>query len=203
MEYETIKRKIISRHRRRRILHCYPFANIDATVSFRGKPFFVFQRPSTVVISHDSTFISSYKWNLAGVSKPCTLCVLKNATLEIGPHSGFSGVSIYCAKKITIGSHVNCGVNVSIWDTDFHPLDFMARRDHDISRIQSEEISIGNDVFIGAQCIVLKGVHIGDRSIIGAGSVVTKDIPADELWAGNPARFIRKIGQSRNTGHGE
>jgi len=197
MEYETIKRKIISRLRRRWILRRYPFANIDATVSFWGKPLFVFQRPSTVVIAHDTTFVSACKWNLAGVSKPCSLCVLKNASFEIGPHSGFSGVSIYCAKRISIGSHVQCGVNTFIWDTDFHPLDFMARRAHDISRIQTEEISIGNDVFIGAQCIVLKGAHIGDRSIIGAGSVVTKDIPADELWAGNPARFIRKTSGDR------
>jgi acetyltransferase-like isoleucine patch superfamily enzyme len=199
----TIKRRIISRIRRFWILRRYPFANIDKTAGFWGVPLFGFDCPSNVVIAHDTTFISTYKWNLAGVSKPCTLCVLKNASLEIGPHSGFSGVSIFCTKKIIIGSYVNCGVNTFIWDTDFHPLDFMARREHDISRIQSEEITIGNDVFIGAQCIVLKGAHIGDRSIIGAGSVVTKDVPADELWAGNPARFIRKIGLSTNTGHDE
>ena len=52
---------------------------------------------------------------------------------------------------------------------------------------------IGNDVFIGTNSLILKGVEIGDRSIIGAGSVVTKSVPASEIWAGNPAVFLRKI----------
>ncbi len=53
--------------------------------------------------------------------------------------------------------------------------------------------NIEDNVFIGANCIILKGVKIGDRSIIGAGSVVTKNVPSDQIWAGNPAKFIREI----------
>lgn len=52
----------------------------------------------------------------------------------------------------------------------------------------------GDEVFIGADVIILKGVSIGERSIIGAGSVVTKDVPPDKIWAGPPAKFVRKIG---------
>lgn len=52
---------------------------------------------------------------------------------------------------------------------------------------------ICDDVFIGCRSIILKGVTIGARSIIAAGSVVTKDVPADEIWGGNPAQFIKKI----------
>ena len=55
--------------------------------------------------------------------------------------------------------------------------------------------NIEDNVFIGANCIILKGVKIGDRSIIGAGSVVTKNVPSDQIWAGNPAKFIREINQ--------
>lgn len=51
---------------------------------------------------------------------------------------------------------------------------------------------INDNVFIGARCIILKGVTIGSKSIIGAGSVVTKNIPEGEIWAGNPAKFIKK-----------
>ena len=58
---------------------------------------------------------------------------------------------------------------------------------------QCAPVVIGGNVFIGARCIILKGVTIGENSIIGAGSVVTKSIPANEIWAGNPAKFIRKI----------
>ncbi len=54
-------------------------------------------------------------------------------------------------------------------------------------------ITVGNGVWIGAKSSILPGVTIGDNAIIGAGSVVTKDVPADEIWAGNPVRFIRKV----------
>lgn len=54
-------------------------------------------------------------------------------------------------------------------------------------------VVIKDGVFIGAHCIILKGVTIGEKSIIGAGSVVTKSIPDGEIWAGNPAKFIRRI----------
>ena len=81
-----------------------------------------------------------------------------------------------------------------IYTSDFHSLNANIRRTkNDIKSRKTSPVKIGNDVFIGAKCIILKGVEIGDRSIIGAGSVVTKNIPNDEIWAGNPARFIRKI----------
>jgi acetyltransferase-like isoleucine patch superfamily enzyme len=80
-----------------------------------------------------------------------------------------------------------------IWDTDFHPIQFEERRANDITKITSAPIEIADDVFIGANSIILKGVSIGSRAVIGAGSVVTKNIPDDEVWAGNPARFIKKI----------
>lgn len=54
------------------------------------------------------------------------------------------------------------------------------------------DVSIGNNVFIGAKTIIAKSVTIGNNVLVGAGSVVTKDIPDNEVWAGNPARFIRK-----------
>lgn len=55
------------------------------------------------------------------------------------------------------------------------------------------KVTIEHDVFVGAGCIILKGVTIGACSVIGAGSVVTKNIPANQVWAGNPARFIRNL----------
>jgi len=138
-------------------------------------------------------FNSSLKSNFIGLYKPCTIGVTSNGQLYIGDYSGFSGVSIYCDSVITIGSFVNCGGNVSIWDTDFHPLNAEDRRRNEAGKIISLPIEIGDDVFIGAHSIILKGVKIGARSIIGAGSVVTKHIPEDEIWGGNPAKFIRRI----------
>jgi acetyltransferase-like isoleucine patch superfamily enzyme len=58
--------------------------------------------------------------------------------------------------------------------------------------IKSSPVKIGDDVFIGANALILKGVTIGDRAIVGAGSVVARDAPEDEVWAGNPACMVRK-----------
>ncbi|HEX9511601.1 MAG TPA: acyltransferase [Puia sp.] len=144
----------------------------------------------------DVKFNCSLRSNFVGLFKTCTVAVLKNASLEIGDYSGFSGVSIYCAEKISIGKYVNFGGNVCIWDTDFHPLDYAERRVHNMQQINSAPIIVEDDVFVGANSIILKGITIGARSIIGAGSVVSKNIPPDEIWAGNPVKFIRKIGEN-------
>jgi acetyltransferase-like isoleucine patch superfamily enzyme len=161
------------------------FPIIKGRIKLYGEGRFVFGK--------DLKFNCSIGSNFVGLYKTCTVAVLKNAQLEIGDHSGFSAVSIYCSEKIRIGSHVNCGGNVSIWDTDFHPLDYQERRVHNTDKINSAPISIGDDVFIGANSIVLKGINIGDRAIIGAGSVVSKNIPPDDIWAGNPIKFIKRI----------
>lgn len=138
------------------------------------------------------SFNSTITSNLAGLYKPCTIYVLRKGVLIIGDNTGFSGVSIYCTNSIVIGNYCNIGVNVAIWDTDFHPLNYIERR-VTIESAKNLPIVIGNDVFIGANSIILKGVTIGDRSIIGAGSVVTRNIPSNEVWAGNPAKFINSI----------
>ena len=81
------------------------------------------------------------------------------------------------------------GGGSKIYDTDFHWLDYYKRSTQGGG--MTSPIYIDDGVFIGANCIILKGIHIGKKAIIGAGSVVTKDIPQEEIWAGNPARRIR------------
>lgn len=82
-----------------------------------------------------------------------------------------------------------------IYDTDFHSLDPTIRlsKTMDIISAKWGKVSIGNHVFIGAHTTILKGITIGDNSVIGACSVVTKNIPSNEIWAGNPAKYIAKI----------
>lgn len=58
---------------------------------------------------------------------------------------------------------------------------------------KTKPVIIKDGAFIGTDCIILKGVTIGEKSVIGAGSVVTKSVPDGEIWAGNPAKFIRKV----------
>jgi acetyltransferase-like isoleucine patch superfamily enzyme len=140
----------------------------------------------------DVVFNSSLQSNWVGLYKQSTVAVMQGAKLIIKNNSGFSGVSIFCSKNIEVGSYCNFGGNVSIWDTNFHSLDYELRR-AGLEDVKSDSIIIGDDVFVGANAIILKGVTIGNRSIIGAGSVVTKNIPSDEMWAGNPAIKIRDI----------
>ena len=131
-------------------------------------------------------------YNDAGWYAKCSLWVKEKATLKIGDNSGFNGVLIYSSKSVSIGDNVKVGGGSRIFDTDFHPLDYLTRRTSN-EGTKTADIVIGDDVFIGTNCIISKGVHIGARSIIAAGSVVVKSIPADEVWGGNPAKFIRKL----------
>jgi maltose O-acetyltransferase len=95
------------------------------------------------------------------------------------------------AAKITLGNRCLGGPNVMILDSDFHGL---AVADRMItSRANRSSVVVGDDVFIGASVIILKGVTVGDGSVIAAGSVVAKDIPANVIAGGNPARALREL----------
>lgn len=86
------------------------------------------------------------------------------------------------------------GGGTCIIDTDFHPVEWKQRRKLEL-RVKGKisSINIGKDVFIGTNCVILKGVSIGDRSVIAAGSVVVKDIPSDVIAGGNPCKVIKSI----------
>lgn len=113
--------------------------------------------------------------------------------IDIGNNTGMSNVTIIANTGVKIGNDVLIGGSTKIYDTDFHAIEYKYRMEKPDLHIKSCKVEICDGAFIGAHCIILKGVTIGKRSIVGAGSVVTKDIPEDEIWAGNPARFIRKI----------
>lgn len=113
--------------------------------------------------------------------------------IEIGNNVGISNATIVAYKGVKIGDNVLIGGSTKIYDTDFHSLQFKYRMEKPDLHIKTAKVEIGDGSFIGAHCIILKGVTIGKRCIIGAGSVVTKNIPDGEIWAGNPARFIRKV----------
>ena len=99
------------------------------------------------------------------------------------------GLTILDVGKVTIGDNVMLAPNVSIY-TAGHPV-------HPDSRNSGYEygipITIGNNVWIGGNAVILPGVTIGNNVVIGAGSVVTKDIPDNVIAAGNPCRILRKI----------
>lgn len=150
---------------------------------------------SRVVIGEQVLLCSWSRWTALGVSHPVVLRTLTaGAVLRIGRDTGISGGSFCAAVGIDIGERCLIGADVMVSDTDFHSLAPEGRSTGtDWSRVGSAPVRIGNDVFIGARVVILKGVAIGDGAVIGAGSVVTRSVPARAVAAGNPARVFRAL----------
>ena len=136
---------------------------------------------------------SGTRFNPIGGDTICRLIVYPEGILSIGEKVGISNSTIVCQRSITIDDSVYIGGSCRIWDTDFHAINPYSRLSDFDTKVKTAPIHIRNRAFIGGGSIILKGVDIGVNSIVAAGSVVTKSIPDNEIWGGNPARFIRKL----------
>jgi len=110
--------------------------------------------------------------------------------LKIGHNSGIGyGTVISVAKEVIIGDNCMVGPNCIIMDNDDHPISPQKRElDEGVSKKDVLSVKIGNNVWIGANCAILKGVTIGDNSIIATHSVITKNVMENCVYAGYPAR---------------
>ena len=134
------------------------------------------------------------KSNSIGLIQPCVFNIsYPSSCIIIGDNVGISGSSICARKSVTIGNNVLIGSGCLITDSDAHPIDWRARREGNEDGVSCDPVLIGDDVFVGSRSVILKGVTIGERTVIGAGSVVVRDIPADCIAAGNPARVVKKL----------
>jgi acetyltransferase-like isoleucine patch superfamily enzyme len=136
---------------------------------------------------------SGIRYNPIGCEVNTRLVTYKSGEIIIGNDVGISNSIFISRLKIQIEDNVLIGNGCKIWDNDFHSLEVDKRHSVDKLLIKSSKILIKKNAFIGGCSIVLKGVTIGENSVIGAGSVVSKDIPNNEIWAGNPIRFIKRI----------
>lgn len=160
---------------------------------FYGVPIVQKHRRSTMLIGDGLELRSTPHSNALGPFHPVILSTRRaGARLVIGRGFGMTGGTICVEESITIGDDVWVGANTTITDTDFHPLDLAARLARPLDGATAPVV-IEDGAFIGMQSLVLKGVTIGERSVIGAGSVVTRDIPPGVIAAGNPARVIRPL----------
>jgi acetyltransferase-like isoleucine patch superfamily enzyme len=127
-----------------------------------------------------------------GVPHPTILGALRSgAKITIGDNSTMCGVSINCRAAITIGSWVQLGPGACLWDNDGQDLwNPNLRRLRNVQGVRMAPIVIEDDAFICPRAIILKGVTIGRGSVVGAGAVVTKDVPPGVIVAGNPARQV-------------
>jgi acetyltransferase-like isoleucine patch superfamily enzyme len=132
------------------------------------------------------------------------------ARMELGKGSFLAaGAEINVQEFVCIGDHVLIAAGVYITDHNSHSLDYRDRLGDldlfrarmqgrtpavkDFSRIAHAAVHIGSHVWIGMRAMILKGVRIGDRAVVAAGAVVTRDVPDDSVVAGNPARVVKKL----------
>jgi acetyltransferase-like isoleucine patch superfamily enzyme len=159
---------------------------VGSGCEFRGLTRFRRHPGSTITIGKNCLFFSSPASNLIGVNRPCIVSTLtEGAQIEIGPNCGFSGTVIGCASKIVLGDDVRCGANTLITDTDWHMDDPRTGPD--------EPIKIEKGVWLGVNVTVLKGVTIGENTMVSAGSVVIHSLPANVVAGGMPAKVLKQI----------
>ena len=161
--------------------------SLGKNVVFCGKAVFHRAKESHITIGDDCMLISdSNSRNLVGINRPCIINTQsKGAVIEIGAGTGMSGTVISARVGVKIGQNVKCGANTLIIDSDWHPEDPRSGL--------PKPIDIGDNVWLGAGVIVLKGVQIGVNTVIGANSVVTKSIPANVVAGGNPCKIIKSL----------
>lgn len=154
--------------------------------NFYGWCSFFRRNGSIITIGKNAKFNYSSWSNHIGLNHRCIISTMSNdARIKIGNNLGISSSTITCFKSIDIGNNVRVGANCVIADGDFHL---------DDPRVGNPKpIVICDNVWLGYGVIIMKGVTIGENSIIGMNSVVTKDIPANSIAAGSPAKVIKEI----------
>jgi maltose O-acetyltransferase len=163
---ETVRAKILLRK-------C---SHLGKYVKLQGRPFVV--SLGDIIIGDRVTIHST--------TVRCELVAYHDARLEIGPRTFINyGCSLAARKLVRIGAGCNLGPYTNIMDNDFHSIE-------DRRRIpESQPVLIGDNVWIGARVIILPGITIGNDAVVGAGAVVTRDVPPRTVVAGNPARVLR------------
>lgn len=148
------------------------------------------------IVLGNNILINSAPWaNPIGFADKTRFELFDEGSIYVGDYVGMSNVAIASSSEVRIGNNVLIGAGTKIYGTDFHPIS-VKYRDGKIQtpgKTGTKAIIIEDGVFIGAGCIIMKGVQIGKNSVIGAGSIVTKKIPENQVWAGNPAVFIKTI----------
>lgn len=158
--------------------------------TFKGK--ILIQGKHNIEMGDNVRIKSGLHYNPIGGDNQCVLVARPGGRIIIGSNVGMSNSAIVSFSEVKIGDNVLLGGGVKIYDTDFHSLDY-EKRMAGFEDVKTAPVCIKNGAFIGAHSIILKGVTIGEYSVVGAGAVVTRSIPPCQAWAGNPARFIKNI----------
>lgn len=168
-------------------IECHP------GVTFLGRPMMSRSDGAEIILHEGVRVCSAPRSNRLGCPQPSVLrAMASGARLELGKNVGISSAVICAGKSIVIGEGTIMGSGAMILDNDFHLPE--GEWGWGNGYVQTARpVVVGRGVFIGGRAIVLKGVTIGDRAVIGAGAVVTRDVPPGMIAAGNPARILRPV----------
>jgi len=150
---------------------------------------------STIEVGERAELVSSPSRATMVLNHPCMVQTYRaGARIEISSDVGMSGATICSTIGIAIGARTMLGANVTVLDTNFHPLAAEGRRYAPIPEPNPEDaVVIGDDVFIGAGAFVLPGARIGAGSVVAAAAVVKGEVPPGVVVAGNPARVVKDL----------
>jgi len=163
---------------------------IGRSARFVGMPSIIALGQS-IEIGEELRLASSTLSNLLGVNHRVIIATISNGKIQIGNNFRMSGGSIVARCSIIIGNNVNVGVNCIITDSDHHAIEYSKRGLESSKDIATRPVIIGDDVWLGANVTILKGVTIGSRSIVGAGLTVKKSIPADHICTESGLRIVK------------
>ena len=163
-------------------------------------PYFKLPRDGKVQLGTGVVLNSDFKNSNTALTNRCKFVTGYTGKISVGDNTMFNGVCVVSYRSVSIGKNCQIASSTLISDTDFHPVDSTERekqvagQQYSFDSVNKAEIVIGDNVWIGWNCTILKGVVIGSNSIVAAGSVVLSgNYPAHTLIAGNPAKVVKII----------
>jgi acetyltransferase-like isoleucine patch superfamily enzyme len=171
----------------------------SGNINILGKlPYFKIPKNGRVEFGHNVVLNSDFAKTNTALTYRCKFVTGYYGKITVGENTMFNGVCVVAYEAVEIGGNCQIASSTMIADTNFHPVDPVQRelqvtgQDFYFSSVKNAKIKIGNNVWIGWNCTILKGVEIGDNSIVAAGSVVNSgSYPANAIIAGNPAKVVK------------
>lgn len=166
----------------------------EGKVYVSGSPIIVISPNAKIVLGNNVTLKSNrYSYHLHMHSPVKLMADRANSLIKIGDNTRINGACIHAYGNITIGKNCLIAANTQIFDSGGHDLSMTNPSDRINTTGVVKNIVLEDDVWVGANCIIMPGVTIGRGAVIAAGSVVTKDVPPMSIAGGNPAKLIKQI----------
>jgi acetyltransferase-like isoleucine patch superfamily enzyme len=168
-------------------------ARVGRALRVRGPLRLRCHRTASIRIGDHCRILSGFASNPVGGSGRMAIWVGAGGRLELGDGVGLSNSTIVCMRAVSIEDEALLGGGCQVFDTDFHSLDAEERARAPWPQVRTAPVTIRRRAFVGGHSILLKGSIVGEGAVLGAGSVLRAVVPDGQIWAGNPARFLRHV----------